>query len=192
MPYLVDHRVFFDRELTWNDLQAIPDDTDGARDGLWMYELIEGTLMVRPRPRDLRHQSCLGSLAILLHRVCPVGLQVIAGAMAFTPEAGYVLLPDVMLARTPVLDLRLEQAPMLVVEVISPETRLADTNLKPGVYEEHGVEHYWIVDPAGPSIQALRLVDGRYRVVAGATGAETFQVSEPVPMSFEPRALLDA
>ena len=68
---------------------------------------------------------------------------------------------------------------------------------KRAVYEGLGIEHYWVVDPdgspspAGPSIQALRLEDGAYRLVAEAASGQTFKVGDPVKLSFDPLFLLD-
>jgi Uma2 family endonuclease len=56
--------------------------------------------------------------------------------------------------------------PLLVVEVLSRGTTVTDLHLKRGLYESRLVEHCWIVDPVGPSVEALRLVDGGYVIAA--------------------------
>ena len=61
---------------------------------------------------------------------------------------------------------------ILAVEVLSPSTRRKDLFLKRSKYEDAGVESYWIVDPEGPSILALELVDGHYVTVGEGTGDE--------------------
>jgi Uma2 family endonuclease len=182
---LVDHRFPFDRELEWKDLQFIPEDEG------WTHELVDGTLMLRPKARDLRHQSCAASVAMVLRERCPPGLRVVFGPFAFTPHENCVLLPDVLLARAPVPEERLVEAPVLLVEVMSPDTRLTDTVLKKQVYAEHGVEHYWLVDPDGPSIEALRLVEGEYVRAARAQAGQRFVSVEPVAVEFDPVELLD-
>ena len=53
-------------------------------------------------------------------------------------------------------------APDLVVEVLSPGTSKNDKGYKKSVYESCGVPEYWIVDPAGKSIEVYLLQDNRY------------------------------
>ena len=53
-------------------------------------------------------------------------------------------------------------APDLVVESLSPVTSKNDKGYKKDVYESSGGPEYWIVDPAGKSIEVYLLQDGRY------------------------------
>ncbi|HOA26110.1 MAG TPA: Uma2 family endonuclease, partial [Arachnia sp.] len=54
-----------------------------------------------------------------------------------------------------------------------------------------GCAHYWVVDPAEPSVLAWSLVDGVYREVAAASGAGVFEVAAPFPVRFTPSSLVD-
>lgn len=47
-------------------------------------------------------------------------------------------------------------APDLVVEVLSPSTMRNDKTHKKDVYAKCGVREYWIVDPAGKSVEVYR------------------------------------
>jgi Uma2 family endonuclease len=52
----------------------------------------------------------------------------------------------------------------LVVEIVSPESRLRDRGEKMAEYEMGGVSEYWIVDPELERVDFYQLeVDGRYR-----------------------------
>ena len=53
-------------------------------------------------------------------------------------------------------------APDLVVEVLSPSTMKRDRTEKKDVYEKCGVKEYWIVNPAGKSIEQYILENGRF------------------------------
>lgn len=53
-------------------------------------------------------------------------------------------------------------APDLAVEILSPSTARNDKQYKKNVYEACGVSEYWIVDPAGKSVEIYLLSDGRY------------------------------
>jgi Uma2 family endonuclease len=109
----------------------------------------------------------------------------------YPPRPGYSVQPDVMVARRPVEGARLEVAPVLAVEVLSPSSRAVHRTLKRLVYEENGVEHYWLVDPAGPSVTALQLVDGSYRQVAEVQSGTNFATDSPVQVAFDSADLLD-
>jgi putative restriction endonuclease len=60
------------------DLEAMPD--DGNR-----YELIDGTLIVRPAP-GLRHQKIVVRLACRLEPACPDDMHVLAAPFAVRPS----------------------------------------------------------------------------------------------------------
>jgi Uma2 family endonuclease len=76
------------------------------------------------------------------------------------------------------------------VEILSPSTRRKDLVLKRSKYQDVGVEHYWIVDPAEPSILALSLVNGHYAEVGRAVGDEEFRAELPFPVVIVPSALV--
>ena len=173
------------RDLTWEDLQTIPDED------YWRYELVDGSLLVSPGP-SLIHQRVALRLAILLDANCPEHLEVLTAPFDFTPQAGFVLQPDVL-----VLDpersepQRTHVAPLLAVEVLSPGTRMKDRVLKRAVYAEHGVPSYWIIDPTVPSLLALELVGDAYQVVADVSGEDTATLERPFPVTVIPGRLVD-
>ena len=53
-------------------------------------------------------------------------------------------------------------APDLVAEILSPSTAKNDKWNKKNAYESSGVPEYWIVSPAGKSIEVYLLKDGQY------------------------------
>lgn len=173
------------RTFTWDDLQTFPDDPH------WKYEVIDGALLVTPNAPGLRHQSCAGSLYLMFRGACPPDLQVVIAPFEYKPDGEFGVQPDIMIARRPVGEKLLRHTPLLVVEVLSHGTRVTDQRLKRALYEDRGVEHCWIVDPVGPSLEALRLVDGTYEIVAKADAGQPFEVSEPMALRFDPIELLD-
>lgn len=48
------------------------------------------------------------------------------------------------------------------MEVLSPGTARTDRSTKRQLYARHGVPHYWIVDPAGRTIEAHALAGQSY------------------------------
>jgi Uma2 family endonuclease len=87
-----------------------------------------------------------------------------------------------------------ERPPALAVEVASPRTRLYDRNRKKDVYEQFGIQAYWIVepDPDKPELTAFQLRDGRYEQVAQVAGDEAFHAEPPFPVTVTPSELVRA
>ena len=53
--------------------------------------------------------------------------------------------------------------PSLIVEILSPSTSRKDLHDKFSLYEEFGVQEYWIVDPFAQTVQVFRpTAPGRY------------------------------
>lgn len=59
-------------------------------------------------------------------------------------------------------DIGCKGAPDLVMEILSPTTQRHDRVTKFNLYQQAGVREYWIIDPAGKSVQVFVLEDGRY------------------------------
>src|SRR5690242_11346973 len=53
-------------------------------------------------------------------------------------------------------------APDWVAEVLSESNEAHDRVTKRRIYAEHGVSHYWIIDPEARTIEALALDHGRW------------------------------
>jgi Uma2 family endonuclease len=172
--------------LTWSDLAS---DLEWTH---WVVELIEGMLVVTRSAPTLRHQECVGSLYLLLRRACTPDLETLLAPFEYASGAPFLVQPDILVASRPIDAHRLLHTPVLTVEVLSPTTQRRDRRLKQLAYERAGVPHYWLIEPEGPSIEALRLVNGEYRLESVVKAGEMFSVEEPVPVSFDPADLLDA
>lgn len=172
--------------LTWDDLQAIPDEAHHH------YELIEGQILMSPSP-DMRHQDCVGNLFLALRAAAPADLKVMVAPFDFAPEPGTVLQPDVLVIRRGTAEpQRTVAPPALAVEVLSPSSRTTDRVTKRELYARFGVEHYWIVDPDVPSILALRLSEGGYAESATVEGADEFDAQQPFEVSITPARLIES
>src|SRR5260370_40094500 len=81
------------------------------------------------------------------------------------------------------------EPPLLAVEIRSPSTALVDLNRKKAAYERFGVPTYWIVnpDPPEPELTVFELRDGRYALVAKASGP--FTAEHPFPVTIDPAGL---
>ena len=170
--------------FTVGDLDRMPD--DGHR-----YELLDGTLIVSPAP-GLPHQRVAAVLVALLELACPEDLVVFPN-VGVRIGARSVLEPDAVVARpSDVSGVRLMRPPLLVAEILSPDSALRDLNLKKAAYEQFGIPSYWVIDPDldQPSVRAFRLVDGEYREAAHVAGDMAFRAVRPFPVEIVPSHLV--
>ncbi|MGH3250400.1 MAG: Uma2 family endonuclease [Trebonia sp.] len=172
----------FGSAFTVAELDRMPD--DGHR-----YELLDGTLVVSPRPTTI-HQVVATRLAGVLDRNCPEDLCVVAEPAVqldlrteFDPDLVVVHLDEVG-------DAKFTEPPLLVIEIRSPSTAPFDLNRKKAAYEKFGVPSYWIVDPdpARPEVTVFELRDGGY--VTEATSAQPVTVTRPFPVTITPAHLI--
>ena len=154
--------------LTYEDYAALP--ADGRR-----YEIHEGELSVTPAP-GTRHQEVKANLFdFLRHHVREHDLGKLFDAPIDCNLAETTIVqPDIVFVdtrRLPIISERgIEGIPTLVVEVLSPSSVQMDRGSKAQLYARHTVPFYWIVDPAGRTIEAFNLVDGTYRLAARLEG----------------------
>lgn len=172
------------RPFTVNDLDKLPD--DGRR-----YELLDGILVVSPRPTTI-HQLAATRLATLLGNACPSDLCVLAEpAVQLTADTEFD--PDVVVVRPEdVGGAKLTTPPLLVVEVRSPRTALIDLNRKKTAYQRFGVKSYWIMDPdpKHPSITVFELRAGRYTQLIKVESGDVLRAEHPFPVEVTPARLL--
>jgi Uma2 family endonuclease len=131
--------------MTYEEYVALPE--DGNR-----YEVIEGKLCVLPVP-NRRHQTVLLNLALALANFIKTRR---LGHVYFAPfdvvlSDTNIVQPDILFISNDRLGIMTEagatSAPDLAVEVISVSTRGRDEDTKLRLYEQFGVEEYWLIDP---------------------------------------------
>lgn len=171
----------FGGPFTVAELDRMPN--DGHR-----YELLDGVLVVSPRPTTV-HQFVATRLAAALDKACPDGLCVVAEpAVQLDPVTE--LSPDLVVVRlADVGDAKFTVPPLLVVEVRSPSTALIDLNRKKAAYEKFGVPSYWVVDPeqARPELTVFELCETGYALEA--TSTQPLTVAHPFTVTVTPADL---
>jgi Uma2 family endonuclease len=171
--------------FTVDDLERMPD--DGRR-----YELIDGMLIVSPAA-NMSHQRVATVLAHLLEDACPDDLVVFGAPVNVRFSFRSALEPDVVVARAADSGgVRLTRLPLLVAEVLSPDSVLRDLSLKKAFYERFGIPSYWVVDPDldRPSLRAFELDDGRYTEVAHVARGGAFRAEQPFRVEIVPDRLV--
>jgi Uma2 family endonuclease len=143
------------------------------------YELVEGVLLMVPRP-VVFHQHAIKRLGTQLDAQLPVGLSALPEVEIVTDPRypASVRVPDlVVVPVTAIADnpARLDASTaLLVVEVLSPGTVRTDTVSKFAEYADAGIASYWIIDLEPPvSLSAYARVEGDYEIAARGTGTLT-------------------
>ncbi len=158
------------QSLTYLDLAQTPED-DGKR-----YELLGGEIIVTASSAK-KHVRVSYRLARMLSdhveqndlgEILPAPIDV-----KITPFD--VVVPDIIFLSKSRVNIFGEQyvdgPPDLVVEVLSPSTRVRDGTTKLNLYARTGVAEYWIVDPDRASVTVHVLqANGVYQALATTSG----------------------
>ncbi|MFB5761207.1 Uma2 family endonuclease [Paenibacillus medicaginis] len=141
-------------------------------DGTW--ELINGQAYnMTPAPTSL-HQFIVGELHFALRTffqnrncfvfVAPFDVFFSEGEDYKSPD--HVTQPDlsVVCSKDQISKNGCLGAPTVIIEVLSPSTALKDFNEKFNLYQKHGVQEYWIVDPGNRTVHVYSLQDGSYQI----------------------------
>jgi Uma2 family endonuclease len=159
--------------LTIADLEAMPQ--DGRR-----YELIGGAIVMTPAPSTV-HQRVVLRLARLLQDACPPDHEVFVAPTDLDLPGEQRVEPDLVITPTASISYeRLRVPVLLVVEIVSPESRTNDLVTKRATYAEAGIAHYWLVDIDRNLITLLRLAGEAYESVAEGSVVDAL---EPIAVS---------
>ncbi|WP_341473739.1 Uma2 family endonuclease [Desulfofundulus thermobenzoicus] len=170
--------------LTYADYLKID---DGQR-----YELMEGELFLTPSP-GFSHQYIAANIATLLRDYVEKNN---LGLILFAPfdvvlADNVVLQPDVLYLSRERFSLLTENclqgAPDLVVEVLSPASGRRDRLQKSRLYRRYGVREYWVVDPAGETVEVFSASEKGW-LLAGVYGPEDSLASPLLPEFAAPGA----
>ncbi len=165
--------------LTYEDLLALPQDAPRA-------EIVAGGLHAAPAPLP-RHAFTSAGLA------GEIGGRF--GRDGGGGPGGWWILPevDVRFSRHDIVrpdltgfrrdrlpspwDTRpIDVVPDWVCEILSPSSAAMDTVIKARLYADHGVPHYWIVDPRERTLEARVLERGRWVVTGSYAGTDRARV----------------
>jgi len=136
-------------KYTYADLAQWPEDE--------RWELIEGIPYAMTAPQRL-HQKIVSELGrqignYLQGKTCEIYVAPFDVRLPYRDEADNdvetVVQPDLSVICDPSkLDKKgCRGAPDWIIEVLSPSTALKDMNAKRSLYQQHGVQEYWIIHP---------------------------------------------
>lgn len=170
------------------DVLALPEDRTVR------YELLGESLVMSPAP-GLRHQRASFRLHVALDaaaRAAGAPVEVLEAINVILPSG--LVVPDIVVAdagATAEDGVSLDaDAVQLVVELVSPGNKTMDRKLKPLLYAEAAIPHYWRLefDPA-PRLIVSELDGGRYVETATALPGTVARIKEPFPFDIDPAGL---
>jgi Uma2 family endonuclease len=176
--------------MTLEEFLALPE-------GPPYYEFEEGTLIPMPRPHA-RHQRILLALAAFLwsHIETRKLGQVWPEVEVILPQRTRAYVPDLVFLAAEHLvrlqaDGRIHGAPNLVVEVLSPSTRMRDRSTKLKAYRQAGVPWYWLIEPDALTIEELELTERGYLVAQTIPPGQAFVPALFPGLTIDLAALID-
>ncbi len=153
---------------TLADFRALPEGT--------LCELIDGELHMTPSP-TYTHQHIsirLSSAMLAFVERHELGAVVTAPMDVHLAETE-AYQPDILFIsneRSDIIEERIEGAPDLIVEILSPSTGYYDLTHKKRIYRETGVREYWIVDPMEQTVEVLWNAGEAFETHEQARGAD--------------------
>jgi Uma2 family endonuclease len=156
------------------------------------FQLIEGELIEMPSP-TVNHQRVQRELGFALLQFIK---QKNLGELFYAPMDVYLsptntYQPDILFISKEriniIADKRIDAAPDLVVEILSPGTAYYDLKKKRRNYEAFGVRELWFVDPADETVEIYASINGKFQLVfeAQTTGVATSTVLPDFSITLE-------
>jgi Uma2 family endonuclease len=155
-------------------------------------EFVDGRPIVSPSPARA-HQRAVTRLLRTIAAALPPELEVLAGPLDWVLRRDplSVRQPDLVVASTDDASPRLEQSPLVAVEILSETSRERDLVTKRALYAGAGLPWYWLIDLEIPQIAVLRNLEGLFGDHASATGGDWLQLTEPFEVAIRPTDLID-
>jgi len=170
-----EYSVQSTKKFTYQDYLELPEEPG------YRFEVLEGTLVKEPSPSVL-HQRVSRRLQRILEdyfwetdakgEVFDAPLDVTFGDLTVVqPDLFYVTEDQTPLVK----DTRIDGAPTLVVEILSPSTSRKDRLQKLRLYQTARVKHYWLVNPEEKTLECFALRNGAYALAASGMDEEVVE-----------------
>ncbi|MEO9022494.1 MAG: Uma2 family endonuclease [Ginsengibacter sp.] len=140
-----------------------------------LCQLINNKLIMSPSPTD-NHQVVLNKINIAISKLIEKSG---SGQVRIAPYDVHfskqnILQPDILFIKNEnihkIKTRGLFGGPDLIIEILSPSTSNLDFGEKKLIYEEYGVQEYFIGDPNSKSVNSYFLKDGVYEEQKNITG----------------------
>lgn len=140
---------------------------DAVIDRRPLVEVLGGqTILMSPSPA-LNHNRVIVNLTYIVRRYLQgKRCEVFSDGVDVHFDEKNTVIPDLMIVcdKDKIKGDGIYGAPDLVVEVLSPSTATRDRKEKKVLYARHGVKEYWIIGPAGKSVEVYLLAGGALEI----------------------------
>ena len=135
------------------------------------YQLIGGKLIMTPAPSTY-HQEISKRLEFLLYEYAELKQK--QGKVFDAPidvyfEEEETYQPDIIFISNDRIGIikkeKIEGAPDIIIEILSPSTAYYDLVHKKDIYAKHGVKEYWIVDPIEKWVESYKNDNGKFILI---------------------------
>jgi Uma2 family endonuclease len=147
------------KQATYSDYLQTP---EGGK-----FQLIAGEILEMTSPSLYHQEILLNIISEFRHFLNKnkIGKVFVAPLDVYFSDTE-VYQPDILLllneSFSKMKENKIEGAPDLVVEVLSPSTAYYDLKHKKSIYEKQGVREYWIVDPMEKSVEIFENISGKF------------------------------
>ncbi len=154
--------AFENKNYTYEDYVRLPEGSP--------YQLIGGDLIMVPAPAPYHQRISRKIEFLLLQHVEENDL----GEVFYSPIDVYfseedTFQPDILFIlkeRSNIIgETKIEGAPDLVIEILSPSTAYYDLGRKYKVYEKAGVKEYWLIHPDRKTIEIYINRGGKFKLI---------------------------
>lgn len=159
----IDAPLHEEKIYTYEDYAKLP---EGAP-----YQLIGGKLIMTPAPSTY-HQEISKRLEYLLYEYAEIKQKL--GKVFYAPIDVYfedeeTYQPDIIFISNDRVGIikkeKIEGAPDMIIEILSPSTAYYDLVHKKDIYAKHGVKEYWIVDPIERWVESYKNENGKFILI---------------------------
>ena len=153
-------------KMTYAEFLNFDDGTD------YLYELENGELIQVASESEINHRIVMLLVAEFLKMGIPFYRLRIGSELVVSSRMIGVRIPDLMMfseelasamrgAKRSLITLDMPP-PMLVVEVVSPDSEKRDYRYKRAEYAARWIPEYWIIDPIAEKVTILEWIEGMY------------------------------
>jgi len=144
-------------KFTYQEYQAWPDNE--------RWEIIDGEAYAMTPAPNIAHQRITRNLSrIVFNHFRTLPCEPFAAPTDVVLDDTNIVQPDLFIVcdRNKITDANICGVPDLVMEVVSPASRLKDKREKKNLYERFGVREYLLVYPEDELVERYHLFEGRY------------------------------
>jgi Uma2 family endonuclease len=142
-----------------------------------LAEIIDNQIFMSPSPSS-KHQKVLNKINNKLYNYLEssgLGEVYTAPLDVYLDEISNAIQPDIIVVLTQNLRIvnangHIHGTPDLLIEILSPGNKEYDLVKKKDLYEQFGVEEYWIIDPDTKLALVYHLTNGKYQKIGENIG----------------------